>query len=140
MGFLVFELIMRYCDYTTFKKCGSLNRECFRICKKLVPELKRRRLHNLGNGSDVFETFWNGKRQGLCYYLTDSHLKIIDFDENKTIAKFIYNMFTEYLEIDYKRYEALLDFPNQKVIFGKIPGYHRTEFSIRPIHNSDMFF
>lgn len=35
------------------------------------------------------ETFWNGKRQGLCYYL-DPHtesLEIEDYEDDKVIAR-----------------------------------------------------
>ena len=133
--FLLFELIMRYCDYKTFQKCSLLNKECNRICRKLVRELKRNRM-----GENFFETFWRGEKQSLSYYITDSYLKILDYDCGEIVAKFIYNSFVEYLEIDERQYIAVFDWEKEQVIFDKIQGYERIFVSLKPIKNSKLLF
>ena len=136
--FLLFELVMRYCDYTTFKTCSLLNRECHRICKKLVPELKK--VKNEKRWFESYETFWNGERQGLCYYINDTYFKIIDFDQGKNIATYRFNIVLETLIVGEIRYKATADFESQKVNFEKIPKYSRTEFSLLPVIHSSFFY
>ena len=132
--FLLFELVMRYVDYNTFVNCSKCNKECRRICNKLISELKRTKKYD--NYYESYETFWNNKRQGLCYYINDSYLKIIDFNEDEKIATYYYSYFIEYFEIDERRYSAKMDYQKLRINIPNIPNYCRTYISLKPVENS----
>lgn len=135
--FLLFELIMRYCDYETFRNCSILNQECNKICRKLAFELKRIKKYN--HNYQFYEVYWNMKKQGLCYYINDNILHIIDYKNGEIIAHFYYNFISEYIEIDYRQYLAKLNYQNREVNFEKIPNYHRAFLSLKPIANFSFF-
>ena len=133
--FLLFELLMRYCDYDTFKTCSTLNKECYRICKKLLPQLKRIKEEK----DEYYETYWKNKKQGLSYYTNDTNLTVIDYNNGEIVAGFYYYFVSEYLEFDFRRYLAKLDVKNKKVVIPKIAGYSRRSFSLKPIENYSFF-
>lgn len=133
--FLVFELIMRYCDYQTFQTCSLLNKECNRICRKLVSEL--RRVKNYRCYYHVHQIYWKNKKQGLSYYVNQNALQIFDYDNGELIAKYYNNKTMEYMEFEYRQYHAKIE--NNLIKFPKIPGYFRNFISLKPIENSTFF-
>ena len=137
---ILFELIMRYCDYTTFKICSTLSKECNRLCRKLVSELRKIKKCNYYYQSH--EVFWNNKRQGLVYYVNENYLKIIDYDNGKVIATYVYNVMSEHITLnkdEQKKYKAKMNFKDKKVYLSKIPGYFRHYLSLAPIADSHFF-
>jgi hypothetical protein len=125
--YLVFELVMRYCDYETFVNCSVLDKRCSYICNKLVKELKK-----VEKSGCVYETFWNGKRQGLCYYYLDPHteeLEIEDYEDDKMIARCHRQWNEVYMKYNKKKYETYIDEKKERICFS-IPGYSRTFYSM----------
>jgi hypothetical protein len=134
---ILFELIMRYCDYSTFQKCSVLSKECNRICRKLVSELKRVKICNYYYES--YEVFWNKKRQGLTYYVNENYLKIIDYVDGEVLATYVYNVMSEYIFFKEQKFKAKMDFTTQKISFSPIKGYGRKYLSLKPIQSSHFF-
>ena len=139
--FLVFELIMRYCDYQTFKTCSILNKECNRICRKLVSELKR--VKKFRCYYHIHQIYWRNKKQGLSYYVLQNTIQIFDYDDDELIARYYNNRTLEYIEFDFRQYHAKIEnnltSENQLIKFPKIPGYSRNFISLKPIENSIFF-
>lgn len=124
--YLVFELVMRYCDYRTFVNCSLLDKRCSYICNKLAKELKK------VDDNYYYETFWNGKKQGLCYY-RDPYpplLEICDYEDDQLIARLVCRWNETYIKYNKKKYEVSVDKESKKVYFS-IPGYHRTFYPIK---------
>ena len=135
--FLLFELVMRYVDYKTFLESSKCNKECLRICKKLVPELKK--IKKYDNYYETYEVLWKGQRQGLCYFINDSYLKIIDFDNGEKIASYHYSYFTQYFEFQGKKYWAIMDYETKLIKLPQIEGYYRKTLSLVPLKDSSYF-
>ena len=133
--FLLFELVMRYCDYETFKTCSTLNKECNRICKKLLPQLKKIKKEK----DKYYETYWKNQKQGLSYYTNDTSLQVIDYNDGKIVAGFYYYFVSEYFEFDLRRYIVKLDLESKQIIIPKITGYPRRSISLKPIENYSFF-
>lgn len=136
---ILFELMMRYCNYTTFKICSTLSKECNRLCRKLVSEL--RKIKRCNYYYESYEIFWNKKRQGLTYYANENYLKIIDYDDGEVIATYLYNVMSEYITIKQskKKYKARMNFKDKKVYLPKISGYPRTYLTLLPIETCHFF-
>jgi len=132
--FLVFELIMRYCDYQTFKISSILNKECNRICRKLVSELKR--VWDFRCCYHILQTYWRNKKQGLSYYVHQDTLQIFDYNDGELIARYYKSVHTEYLEFDFRQYNAKIE--NGLIKIPKIPGYSRDFISLKPINSSKI--
>lgn len=134
---ILFELIMRYCDYSTFQKCSILSKECNHICKKLVSELKRVKTCNYYYES--YEIFWNGKRQGLTYYVNENYLKVLDYENGEVLATYVYNVISEYILFKERKYKAKINLLTKNIYFYPIKGYKRKYLSLNPIKESHFF-
>ena len=135
--FLLFELVMRYCDYDTFKTCSLLNKECSRICRKLVREL--RRVKEIRCSYYIYEVYWRGKKQGLSYYANDNMIQIMDYNDGELLANYYSNNITEHINFDCRQYHAKLDYKDKVINLPKIPGYHREKISLKNMENTFFF-